>query len=101
MSHICSAHSLPMEMAPAGGGLVYGSLLSWGSARVQAVPPSTDVCVAVSATAWHSPPAAPQPPSRLAAWVCQGGVGDTTAAFPWPVWAATLRSPGLWAVTGA
>lgn len=84
---------LPMEMVPAGG-WVYGSLLSWGSARVQAVPPSADVCVAVSATAWHSPPAAPQPLSRLAAWVCQGGVGDTTAACPWPVCAATLGSPG-------
>lgn len=74
---ICYESHLLCPQPPHGNGsswgeLVYGSLLSWGSARVQAVPPSTDVCVAVSATAWHSPPAAPPAPFQAGS-LCLSG----------------------------
>lgn len=78
---------------------------TWGSAKVWAVPPSidvfvppsTDVCVSVRATSPGTVSLQPhQPPARLAAQFCQGGVGDKTSALPWLVCAATLG-----AVTGA
>lgn len=110
-SQCCESHLL-CPQPPRGSGSKWGgeqSVGTWGSARAQAVPPSTDVCVppstdvcvSVNATALAQSPSSPPAPCQAGNSGLSGRCWGHNCAFPWPVCAATLRSTGLRAVTGA